>query len=98
MDTSAHRGDSEGGLASTQEEHGGGQSDKNPDTVLVAPTTHLGQPTAPDKTDEMGIKENDEKILAFDERENLLVPWSTDVAIDDPDGNGELALGGNHYH
>ena len=34
-DTSARRGDPEGGLTSKQEEHDGGQPDKNTDTVSV---------------------------------------------------------------
>ena len=40
-----------------------------------------------------GNQDNDEKSLAFDDQDDLLVPHSANVAIDDPDGNGELALG-----
>ena len=72
-------------------------SAKQPDADLATEvnplTTQFGQPTPSEKVDEMENRDNYDGTLAFDDTEDLLVPRTADVAIDDPDGNGELVLG-----
>ena len=92
-DTSAHRGEPEGNLTNTNEEDKGRQPDVEAATAVTTPTTQLGQPSPYGQAEETENRDNYDGTLAFDDKEDLLVPRSTDVAIDDPDGHVELALG-----
>ena len=45
--------------------------------------------------DRVNNPDDDEKVLTFDGGDALLPQSAIDMVIDDPDGNGDLALGGS---
>ena len=91
-DIPAHRGAPEGDLTSTQEVQGEGTLSKG-NTPTDTPTTTSSHPSAPKETDRLDSNAHDGKVLAFDTGDDVLVTQTMDVAMDDPAGNGELALG-----